>query len=145
MLSRRPFKRIGRMPIRRTLVSVQVNYYNGEPEDGVRLCELCNGKMMLSGWPRAGIGEKRPREKSFVLDDATAQMYLYKLDNIKVCPSSNPRRGEDLREAVKIKFGQGDTASSFSWENGAPGKWRDLDVFVQGIVFFFHDMCRSMP
>ena len=52
-------------------MSVQVDYYDVEPQDRVRLCELCNGKIMLSGWPRAETGEKRPREASFVLDNDT--------------------------------------------------------------------------
>ena len=116
MLKQKPFKRAGRMPIRRTLVSVQVNYYNGEPEDRVRLCELCNGKIMLSGWPRAGIGEERPREKSFVLDDATAQLrkcgikvvhaFTVQLDHGQVQPHVEQKLGEHTHSRTHFKHRQ---------------------------------------
>ena len=143
MLNRKPFRRIGRMPIRRTLVSVQVDYYGVEPQDRVRLCELCDDNILLSGWPRAGIGGQRPREASFLLDDATAQSLVDMIANLKVCPLLSPDWDGSVIEEVKIEFGQYDAISKFFWKHSAPKEWRCMEVLAHRMVSLFHDMCRT--
>lgn len=143
MLKQKPFKRIGRSPIGRTLMSIKVDYYDVEPKDSVRLCESCNGEIMLSGWPRAEIGEKRPREKSFVLDDRTAQFFIGKITALKVSPLLDPIWDGSVTEIVKIEFGQGDAISKFFWQHSAPPEWRELEKLVHSLVSLFHDMCKQ--
>ena len=143
MLNQKPFKRIGREPIARILVSIKVDYYDVEPNDSVRLCELCNGEIMLSGWPRAEVGEKRPREKSFVLDDRTAQPFVDKIASLKVSPLLDPIWDGSVTEIVKIEFGQGDAISKFVWQHSAPAEWRELEKLAHSLVSLFHDMCKQ--
>ncbi len=143
MLNQRPHHRIGRMPIRRTLVSVQVDYYDVEPQDRVRLCELCNGKIMLSGWQRAETGEKRPREASFVLDNDTAKSFIDMIADLRVCPLISPVWDGSVIEVVKIEFGQYDATSKFCWQHSAPKEWRGLESLAHRMVSLFHDMCRA--
>ena len=143
MFDQKPFRRIGRMPIRRTLVSVQVDYYDVEPQDRVRLCELCDGNIMLSGWPRAEPGEKRPREASFVLNDETAKQLVDMITDMRICPLLNPDWDGSVIEEVKIEFGQFDAVSKFFWKHSAPKEWRGLERLAHGMVSLFHDMCRA--
>ena len=142
MLNQKPLKRIGRMPIRRTLVSIKVDYYDVEPKDSVRLCELCNGEIMLSGWPYAEVGEKRPREKSFALDDRTARFFIDKIAALKISPLLDPIWDGSVTEIVKIEFGQGDAISKFFWQHSAPAEWCELEKLVHSLVSLFHDMCK---
>lgn len=145
MQNQKLFKRIGRMPIRRTLVTVKVDYYDVEPNDSVRLCELCNGKIMLSGWPRAEVGEKRPREKSFVLDDRTAQFFIDQIASLKVSPLLVRIWDGSVTETIKMEFGQGDAISKFAWQHSAPTEWRELEKLAHDLVSLFHDMCKQEP
>jgi len=143
MLKKRPLKRIGRMPIRRMLVSIKVDYYDVVPKDSVRLYESCGGEIVLSGWPRAEVGEKRPREKTFVLDDETAKFFMDKIAALNVSPLLDPIWDGRVEEIVKIEFGQGDAISKFFWQHSAPPEWRALEKLAHSLVSLFHDMCKQ--
>jgi len=140
-------KRIGRTPVRTTLVEAQIDYYDGSPEDRVRLQILTDGSWQISGWPHAPVGEKRPREKSFVLNDCVASSYEFQLGRLQgLVPGKGHRANEEygeLREAAKIVLRGTACDGRYSWENGAPGKWRKLEELVMGLVFRFHELCRD--
>jgi len=140
-------KRIGRTPVRTTLVEAQIGYYDGSPEDRVRLQILTDGSWQISGWPHAPLGEKRPREKSFVLNDCEASSYEFQLGRLQgLVPGKGHRANEEygeLREAAKIVLRGTACDGRYSWENGAPGKWRKLEELVMGLVFRFHELCRD--
>lgn len=142
----KPFRYRGRTPIRTTLVEARISYYDGQPEDRVRLQILTDDLWQISGWPRAPLGEKRPREKSFVLNDQEVMMYQFKIDQLQgLVPGKGHRSGEEygeLREAAKIVLHGTACDGRYSWENGAPGKWRKLEDLVMGLVFRFHDFCN---
>jgi len=141
------FRYRGRTPIRTTLVEAQIDYYDGSPEDRVRLQILTDGSWQISGWPHAPLGEKRPREKSFLLDDSVASMYDFLLGRLQgLVPGKGHRANEEygeLREAAKIVLRGTACDGRYSWENGAPGKWRKLEELVMGLVFRFHELCRD--
>lgn len=143
----KPFRYRGRTPIRTTLVEAQIDYYNGEPQDRVRLQVLTDGSWQISGWPHAPVGEKRPRERSFELDDGEASLYEFKLGQLEgLVPGKGHRANEEygeLREAAKIVLRGTPCDGRYSWENGAPGKWRKLEELVMGLVFRFHELCRD--
>jgi len=140
-------KRIGRTPVRTTLVEAQIDYYDGSPEDRVRLQILTDGSWQISGWPHAPLGEKRPREKSFVLNDCESSLYEFQLGRLQgLVPGKGHRANEEygeLREAAKIVLCGTACDGRYSWENGAPGKWRKLEELVMGLVFRFHELCRD--
>lgn len=144
---RRKRRRPGRSPIRKTLVEARVSYYDGRDDDHVRLNLLCNDTMQISGWPHAPLGMKRPREKSFALTDLDRQIYEYKLSQIQgLEPGKGHRSGEDygeLREAVTVVLKGTACDGRYSWDNGAPGKWRKLDDLVMSLVFKFQDLCAA--
>jgi len=143
----KPFRRMGRTPVRMTLVEARITYYDGTPEDRVRMQILTDDSWQISGWPHAPVGEKRPREKSFVLDDAEASLYEFKLDRLKgLVPGKGHRANEEcgeLREAAKIVLSGTACDGRYSWENGAPGKWRKLEELVMELVFRFNELCRN--
>jgi len=143
----KPFRYRGRTPIRTTLVEAQIDYYDGSPEDRVRLQILTDDSWQISGWPHAPLGEKRPREKSFVLNDCEASSYEFQLGRLQgLVPGKGHRANEEcgeLREAAKIVLRGTACDGRYSWENGAPGKWRKLEELVMGLVFRFHELCRD--
>ena len=139
----RPFRRIGRMPIRGTLISVEVSYYDGRDEDRVRINELIDGTFQLSGWPLASNGEKRPREKSFNLDSMTVERYRAQLSDMRLCPVASPCNYLELIASMKIEFGGSPNKCCFSWRNGAPEQWMELEAFAMELVHHFHEFCAK--
>ena len=139
----RPFRRIGRMPVRGTLISVEVNYYDGRDEDRVRINELVDGTFQLSGWPLANNGEKRPREKSFNLDPMTVERYRAQLSDMRLCPVVSQCNHLELIASMKIEFGGFPNKCCFSWSNGAPKQWTELETFAMELVHHFHEFCAK--
>ena len=144
---RRKRRRPGLSPIQTTLVEARVTYYDGRDEDRVRMNLHCDDTMRISGWPHAPLGVKRPRAKSFALTDLESQIYEYKLSQIQgLEPGKGHRSGEDygeLREAVTVVLKGTSCDGRYSWDNGAPGKWRKLDDLVMDLVFKFQDLCAA--
>ena len=125
----------------------RIDYYNGSDEDRVRLQVLTDGTWQISGWPHAPLGEKRPRERSFRLSDIEASSYEFQLGRLTgLVPGKGHRSNEEygeLREAAKIVLRGTACDGRYSWDNGAPGKWRKLEEIVMGLVFRFHELCNE--
>lgn len=139
---KRPLRRIGRMPIRYRPVTAWVRYSDGREEDRVRLQVLCDNTIQLSGWPHVEPGRKRPRERSFLLDKADAMRYnelMGEVENLEPGHAAGTGGGESA--IVVLHKGRG--ARRFTWENGAPEKWRRLQELVLSLVEQFNRLCAS--
>lgn len=135
----------GEVPVVRTLISVEVTYYDGRDSDRVQLNELKNKELQLAGREKRGFAGAVSEDRAFVLCATTAQLYRDELKNMRVSPLPSQRDHDELTEGMRIELGGEFNACTFSWENGAPQQWKPLEQFAMKLVIAFNDLCSENP
>ena len=146
-LRQKMFKRIGRRPVMHEPISVKIQYFDGRAEDRVRFQCLTDDQWQISGWPQMPSGEKRPRERSFALDDIEALAFARSLDDLprlSLCKADLKGRvsGQPIKKTTVVLKGTA-CDGRYSWENDSPECLREVDTLAQRLVARFHELCQS--